>query len=100
MLFVAVVGVAVLVILISRGQDVSQALRWSLVCVIGGLMGYNLYAFGWLGTLRVSRHSRQWGAVLVTILGCVLAVGLLAAGRVAWKKVQERSANSVQDGPK
>ena len=100
LLAVLVIGVAVLLILINRGQEVGQALRWSLICVIGGLVGYNLYALGWLGMLWANRSSRQWGAVLVTILGCALAGGLGAVGLVAWKRVREQGQHSANDGPK
>jgi beta-N-acetylhexosaminidase len=96
-LVVVAVGVSVLLVLIRRGQDVELALRWSLVCVIGGLLGYNLYALGWGGTLWASRYSRQWGAVLVTILGCVLAGGLGAVILIAWKRFRDRGRQGTQD---
>ena len=100
LLEVMAIGLAVLLVLISRGLDVGQAMRWSLICVIGGLVGYNLYALGWLGTLRASRYSRQWGAVLITTLGSALAGGLGALGLYLWRRVQDRRREGVQDGPK
>jgi hypothetical protein len=99
LLEVLAIGLAVLLALIGRGLDVRQALRWSLICVIGGLVGYNLYALGWLGTLRASHYSRQWGAVLVTTLGSLSAGGLGALGLYAWKRVRNRERDSLQDGP-
>jgi Flp pilus assembly protein protease CpaA len=100
LLEVMAIGLAVLLVLISRGLAVGQAMRWSLICVIGGLVGYNLYALGWLGTLRASRYSRQWGAVLITTLGSALAGGLGALGLYLWRRVQDRRREGVQDGPK
>jgi beta-N-acetylhexosaminidase len=99
LLEVLAIGLVVLLVLIGRGLDVGQAVRWSLICVIGGLVGYNLYALGWLGTLRASRYSKQWGAVLITTLGSVLAGGLGALGLYVWKRVRERPKGSVQDSP-
>ena len=80
------VGLAVLLISLSRGIDVGYAIRWGLACIVGGLVGYNLYALGVPAALRVSRYSPQWGALLVTTLGCVVAVLL----GVAWTLIRQR----------
>jgi beta-N-acetylhexosaminidase len=95
---VLAIGLAALLVLIGRGHDVRQALRCSLICVIGGLAGYNLYALGWLGTQRASQFSRQWGAVLVTTLGCVVAGGLAALGLYVWRRFQDRKGEGLQEG--
>lgn len=99
LLAVVAVGLAVLLILISRGQDVGQALRWSLICVIGGLLSYNLYALGWLGTARSSLYVQQWGAVLVAILGSALAGGLGVAGLAGWKRVRNQGQSGTREDP-
>jgi beta-N-acetylhexosaminidase len=100
LLEVLAIGLVILLVLIGRGLDVRLAVRWSLVCVIGGLVGYNLYALGWLGTLRASRYSRQWGAVLITTLASALAGGVGALGLYTWTRVRNRKKDSSQDGPK
>jgi hypothetical protein len=100
LLEVMAIGLAVLLVLIRRGLAVGQALRWSLICVIGGLVGYNLYALGWLGALRASRYSRQWGAVLITTVGSVLAGGLGVLSLYVWKRVRDRKRDGVQDDPR
>jgi beta-N-acetylhexosaminidase len=80
------IGLAVLLIALGRGLDVGHAIRWGLLCIIGGLVGYNLYALGVPAALQVSRYSQQWGSLLTTTLGCVVAALL----GVAWTFVNQR----------
>jgi hypothetical protein len=56
-----------------------------LLSIIGGLVGYNLYALGVPTALKISRYSQQWGALLTTTAGCLIAV-LLGMG---WTLVQQ-----------
>jgi peptidoglycan/LPS O-acetylase OafA/YrhL len=97
---VLAIGLAVMLVLIGRGIELGQALRWSLICVIGGLIGYNLYALGWLGALWASRYAREWGALFVTTVCSLLAGGLGALGFYVWKRVQDRPRGGLQDGPR
>ena len=72
-------GIAAFLVWTFRGRSTSSAIRYGLLGVIGGLLGYDLYALGVPGALQVSRVSEKWGAVIVTALGCMFAlvVGVL-----------------------
>ena len=80
------IGLAVLLVSLSRGVDIGDAIRWGLLCIIGGLVGYNLYALGVPPALHVSQYSPRWGVLLITTLGCVLAV----VPGVAWTLIRQR----------
>jgi hypothetical protein len=80
------IGLGVLLISLGRGIDVGDAIRWGLLCIIGGLTGYNMYALGVPIALKMSRYSRQWGALLTATLGCVIATLL----GMAWTLVRRR----------
>jgi beta-N-acetylhexosaminidase len=88
------IGLAVLLVSVGRGVDVSDAVRWGLLCVVGGLLGYNLYALGIPVVLKASRYSQQWGALLVTTLSCAIAVLL---GR-AWTLIRRIRSRPHRDG--
>jgi hypothetical protein len=91
---VLAVGLAVLLVSISAGLSVSYALRWGLFCIAGGLVGYNLYALGVQGILRISRYSKQWGALLATTLGCLVAILLGLVWMLVRRRVQRESTDS------
>jgi len=74
LLEVVLVGVGLVLAISWRGYQVSTALRWGLLAVIGGLVGYDLYALGMPGVLHASRLSGRWGGLLATTAGCTLAV--------------------------
>jgi hypothetical protein len=61
-------------------------MRYGLLGVIGGLLGYDLYALGVPGALQISRVSERWGAVIVTGLGCVFAITV----GVLWNLIVQR----------
>jgi beta-N-acetylhexosaminidase len=79
-------GLLAFVLLVSTQRDVSKAMRWGLLCAVGGLIGYDIYAMGMPGALQASHISKQWGALLVTTLGSLSAV---LVGLV-WTFVQRR----------
>jgi hypothetical protein len=74
LLEVVLVGVGLVLAISWRGYQVSTALRWGLLAVIGGLVGYDLYALGMPGVLHASKVSGRWGGLLATTAGCALAV--------------------------
>ncbi len=76
-------------VLLGFGRDVGQALRWALVCLIGGLIGYDLYAMGIPGVIGARHLSQDWGALVATALGCLFAVGIV----LIWEAVRRRKAN-------
>jgi hypothetical protein len=79
LLLVLVVGGVTSGVMIGVGRGVSRAIRWGLLCVVGGLFGYDTYAMGTPGALRARYLSEEWGALVMTVLGCLLAalIGLL-----------------------
>jgi hypothetical protein len=79
------IGLCVLLVSISRGAAIGNSLRWALLSIIGGLVGYNLYALGVPPALKISRYSQRWGALLITTAGCIVAV-LVGMG---WTLVQQ-----------
>jgi beta-N-acetylhexosaminidase len=91
LLEVTAVGIVLFWAMFARGVGISKAMRWGLLGVIGGLIGYDLYALGIPGVLRARVLSEQWGALIATTIGCALAVagGILwhAAGR--WLRGEE-----------
>jgi hypothetical protein len=89
------VGLVVLLASISAGLDVRYALRWSLLCVVGGLVAYNLYAMGAVGSLGSSLFVRRWSAVLITALGSLVAVSLGAV----WWYLSRRDQSQTSDSP-
>jgi beta-N-acetylhexosaminidase len=95
LLEVAAVGVGLVLAISWRGYQVSVALRWGLLGVIGGLVGYDLYALGMPGVLHASKISQRWGGLLATTAGCALAI---VCGAL-WHLVVRR-ARSHRDEPK
>jgi beta-N-acetylhexosaminidase len=95
---VTAVGLAVLLVSISAGLSVSSALRWGLLCIVGGLVGYNLYALGVQSVLRISRYSKQWGALLATSLGCLVAILLGVVWMLVRRRMQRESLGSDSPG--
>lgn len=86
LLEVAAVGIGIVLVLSWQGSRASEALRWGLVGVTGGLIGYDLYALGAPGALRASSVSEQWGGLIATTAGCILA---LVIGFV-WRRIALR----------
>jgi beta-N-acetylhexosaminidase len=84
------VGIIVFLILVGWGHSVSRAMRWGLLGMIGGLVGYDLYAMGIPGALKARHISEQWGALVLTILGCALT-NLIA---VLWTLLRQRMRQS------
>jgi hypothetical protein len=83
LLEIAAVGLGIVLVLSWRGSRASEALRWGLVGVTGGLIGYDLYALGVPGVLRASTISEQWGGLIATTAGCVLAL----VGGFLWRRL-------------
>jgi beta-N-acetylhexosaminidase len=90
--FLETIGLSLVVLLISlsQGVDIGDATRWGLLCIIGGLLGYNLYALGVPVVLQASRLSQQWGALVITTLGCAIAVVL----GVGWTLIRRRAQDT------
>ena len=77
MLSILAVVAATLLIFRSTIDVPDSALRTLLLIVAGGLAAYLLYALGLLpGATWLQRELRPWGAALITLVGC--AVALLA----------------------
>jgi beta-N-acetylhexosaminidase len=68
------IGIAAFLIVMGKGNNASHAMRWGLLCVVGGLTGYNVYALGIPVAMKARHVSEQWGVLLVTSLGCLLAI--------------------------
>jgi hypothetical protein len=73
-------GIAVCLLLIGGGSGVSNAVRWGLVSVVGGLLGYDLYALGLPRALRGTPFLHRWGALVAAGLGCAVALAVYALG--------------------
>ncbi len=86
MLELIAVGIAVFLVLLGGGRGVSVAMRWGLLCVIGGLVGYDLYAMGMPVALRARHLSEQWGGVIVATIGCIAAVLIGVVGEYLWRQ--------------
>ncbi|MBN1934639.1 MAG: hypothetical protein JW934_08230 [Anaerolineae bacterium] len=80
LLMVFVLGGFAFAAVLGMGHGPSRAIRWGLLSVLGGLIGYDVYAMGVPGALRARSLSQEWGALITTVLGAflALAVGLLA----------------------
>jgi beta-N-acetylhexosaminidase len=85
-----VIGLGVVTFAASIGsrRDMSLALRWALLSVMGGLLGYDLYAMGIPGALRASLFVQKWGAPLATSIGCVLTLAVGALATWGWQRYQ------------
>lgn len=79
LVMVFVLGGAAFVAVLGIGYGPGRALRWGLLCILGGLAGYDMYAMGVPGALFARRWSQEWGALIATMTGSMLAVliGLL-----------------------
>jgi beta-N-acetylhexosaminidase len=79
LVLVFLAGIMVFAVSLATGQGPSSAVRWGLLCIAGGLVGYDVYAMGVPGALQARHISEQWGALITTASGCLLAVvvGLL-----------------------
>lgn len=69
---VLAVGAALFAAVLARGLGLSSAVRWALLSIVGGLLGYDLYAMGLPGALKARQISERWGAILVSVLGIVV----------------------------
>ena len=66
-------------------------LRAFLLCVIGGLIAYNLYGLEAPGTNWLQRMFQRWAALLVSFIGATLPLGYLAWRRWRRGEVGRRS---------
>jgi hypothetical protein len=91
MALMGVVGLALVVflILVGWGRSVSSAVRWGLLSVIGGLVGYDLYAIGVPGALRARDISERWGALILCVMGCALTNLVAVLGQLLWRRMQQ-----------
>lgn len=87
------IGLAAFLILIGWRQSVSRAMRWGLLSMIGGLVGYDLYAMGIPGALRARLFSERWGALISALLGLV-TVNLIG---VLWSLIWHRLHHRVSE---
>ena len=91
---VTLIGAAIFGLLLYRGQGIAVAMRWGLIGVIGGLLGYDLYALGAPGALRTSAISERWGALVAMTIGSVIAVGGGVLWRLGARWLQQRRTES------
>ena len=66
-------------------------LRAFLLCVVGGLIAYNLYGLEAPGTNWLQRMFQRWAALLVSFIGATLPLGYLAWRRWRRGEVGRRS---------
>jgi beta-N-acetylhexosaminidase len=85
-----VAGIVVFLVLMSRGSNTGAAMRWGLLGIIGGLLGYDMYALGVPGVLRASNLSARWGALVVTTLGCALAISIGVLVQMLIRRLRHR----------
>ncbi len=91
LLMVFVLGGAVFAAVLGMGYGPSRAIRWGVLCILGGLVGYDMYAMGVPGALRARQWSSEWGALITTALGVLLAllIGLLVVTLVRRRQQRE-----------
>ena len=91
LLEITVAGIAVFWVLMAREKDIGGALRWALLSIVGGLLGYDLYALGLPGVLKASIISERWGALIAATLGGALAVSVGMLGRTAVRRLRRET---------
>jgi hypothetical protein len=87
------IGLAVFLILVGWRQSVSSAVRWGLLSMIGGLVGYDLYAMGLPGALRARVFSERWGALISAFLGLVTANLIGVLWSLLWHRLHHRASD-------
>jgi len=85
LLAICVVGVTGFVVERSSGQTLSKGVRTWLWVLVWGLVGYNLYGLGVLGTAWVREVASDWGVILICLLS-----GSLPLCLVLWRRLNER----------
>jgi beta-N-acetylhexosaminidase len=88
LLEITAVGIAVFWVLMTREKDIGGAIRWALLSIVGGLLGYDLYALGLPGVLKASIISERWGALIAATLGGALTVSVGMLGRAAVRRLR------------
>ena len=58
-------------------QSQQWGLRWGICVLLGGLAGYNIVAFGWLGSTQITLASGLGGVLGLSALGEL--IGLVTA---------------------
>ncbi len=74
LLMIFVVAGFVFAAVLGMGHGPSRAIRLGLVCMLGGLVGYDVYAMGVPGALRARQLSQEWGALIMALLGMLVTV--------------------------
>ncbi len=85
LLAICVVGITGFVVERSSGQTLSKGVRTWLWVLVWGLVGYNLYGLGVLGTAWVREVASDWGVILICLLS-----GSLPLCLVLWRRLNER----------
>ncbi len=58
-----------------RNRDLARALRASLWCAVGGLLGYVYFMLGLPGSEVLRSALGSWGALVTVVIGSVLPLG-------------------------
>ena len=82
-----VVGGASSLVQRNGGHSLSRRLRFFLLSLVGGLVGYNLYGLNVPGAGLFRQLSPNWGAVLMCLLFSLLPLGY-TLGRWVWDRLQ------------
>jgi hypothetical protein len=81
-LLLGAVGMAVALSLAWAAQNLSEEtvfirLRALLLCLVGGLIAYNLYGLEAPGTNTLQRVFQRWAVLLVSFVGAMVPLGYL-----------------------
>ena len=83
---IAALGTAVFLGVVATGHATAGAARWGLLAVVGGLIGYDLYAVGIPWTLTANPVVEKWGALAATGLGCLAILLVARLGLLIWRR--------------
>ena len=101
-LLLGVGGIVMALGLAWAAQDLTEEgpvirLRALALCLIGGLIAYNLYGLDAPGTNWLQRVFRRWAVLLVSFIGAVLPLGYL--GWRWWRRRTEGESSNRAEGP-
>ena len=99
---VAALGIIVFLGLVAKGGTTARAASWGLLAVVGGLLGYDLYAVGIPRALTASPMVEKWGALSATGMGCLVTLlaarlGMLVRHRAQAGKGKEQEPQRPDD---
>jgi H+/Cl- antiporter ClcA len=90
-----VVGGASYVVQRNDGHSLSRRLRFFLLSVVGGLVGYSFYGLNLPGAGLFRKLSSNWGAFLMCLLFSLIPLGYVLGQQVWDRWYREQGSRGV-----